>query len=386
MLSYRITNGDTSVRKTTLNACAAATRRSRASRRRSTIRSTNRARLVLCMGASFAKPVGIIAYKYLKLQMSMPTRIPPMTARFRSGSIQDMYKKLAGPLLVGLIAVPVFGFALIVVPLSLSAMVTCRDTDKGCTLEQLTQLNNDADALGLAKEDRIAILQEMIQKLTALLAGLQSSSSGTTSSCLDLTQNLYIGKTDTTTNGEVSKLQNFLLDSGYGDRDGDSGFLLQKATGYYGAQTASAVVKWQKAHGMDFVTAKSGVGPMTRAKMKCGSVSMPEILRIAWRIETANASVTDENDYRKYEQAIFLDVVRADSSIRGYNVGKAYGCAASNDLPSMPGKKVLGFVNCYFALTGTSFIAYEANGKFTVERGDESAKDGGVKKTVVLEI
>ena len=47
---------------------------------------------------------------------------------------------------------------------------------------------------------------------------------------------------------------------------------------------------------------------------------------------------------------------------------------------------MLGFVNCYYALSGVAFTAYETNGKFIVERGDDSAKDGSVIKTVVLEI
>ena len=161
---------------------------------------------------------------------------------------------------------------LFVVPISALALVTCRDTNKGCTLEQLTQLNKDAGALGLAISDRISILQEIIGKLTAQITVLQSGGGTNVSNtaCLDLKYGLVIGSTDAATGGEVSKLQKFLLDNGYGDPDGDSGFLLQRATGYYGAQTATAVVKWQKAHGMDFVTTKSGVGPMTRAKMKCG--------------------------------------------------------------------------------------------------------------------
>jgi len=52
------------------------------------------------------------------------------------------------------------------------------------------------------------------------------------------------------------------------NQSGASAEDLQPVTGYYGSKTAVNVMEWQKAHGMDFVTLKSGVGPMTRSKMK----------------------------------------------------------------------------------------------------------------------
>jgi len=92
--------------------------------------------------------------------------------------------------------------------------------------------------------------------------------------CLDLKNNLVIGKSDKETNGEVSKLQQFLgaYKLSVMDSNSDSGIPtgeLQPVTGYYGSKTAANVMQWQKAHGMDFVTLTSGVGLMTRGKMKC---------------------------------------------------------------------------------------------------------------------
>jgi peptidoglycan hydrolase-like protein with peptidoglycan-binding domain len=87
--------------------------------------------------------------------------------------------------------------------------------------------------------------------------GTPVSSSGN-AACLTLYGDLYIGRTDAQTNGEVSKLQQFLGIS---------------PTGYYGNLTAQAVMNWQKAHGMDYVTLKSGVGPTTRGKLKEGCQS-----------------------------------------------------------------------------------------------------------------
>lgn len=291
-----------------------------------------------------------------------------------------MNRKHAILLSSALIALPVSAFAMLV-PVAASAYIDCREST-GCSIEQLIQIGGHTF---LSAEDRASALREAISRIQAQIASLSVQSSPPTVSaslCLDLKSALIIGSTDATTNGEVSKLQNFLIRSENNPSESDA--VLQTATGYYGVKTANAVFRWQKAHGMDFVTIKSGVGPMTRAKMKCGSTKAPVITRVEWRIEPANSGATDS--YKKDEQAIFVDVIRSDNSIRGYSVGKAYGCAASGNLPTMSGKKVLGFVNCYYALSGVAFTAYEANGKFIVERGDESAKDGSVKKTVVLEI
>ena len=104
---------------------------------------------------------------------------------------------------------------------------------------------------------RIAELQ---QQLAVLMAQEGGASSSPVSSCLTLVNPLIIGSTDARTNGEVSKLQRFLMSEGV--------YPEALVTGYYGNLTAQAVVRWQKAHGMDFVTLTSGVGPMTRGKMK----------------------------------------------------------------------------------------------------------------------
>lgn len=119
-------------------------------------------------------------------------------------------------------------------------------------------------------QSQIASLLAQIKQLQALILQLQGQSStptAGTSSCLDLNNALIIGSTDATTNGEVSNLQNFLIR--WENNPSESDAVLQKATGYYGVRTADAVVRWQKAHGMDFVTTRSGVGPMTRGKMAC---------------------------------------------------------------------------------------------------------------------
>lgn len=110
------------------------------------------------------------------------------------------------------------------------------------------------------------------------------------------------------------------------------------------------------------------------------------VQKISWSITMANPTITDKNDYHMYENAIAVNVTFSDGSTKQYNVGKAMGCAGTTNESVEGDKKVFGQVNCYYALTGTSFVAFSQGGKFIVERGDESAKDGSVRKTVVLEI
>ncbi len=92
------------------------------------------------------------------------------------------------------------------------------------------------------------------------LAYAESIIPPTENGCFVPVYDLYIGRSDAQTNGEVTQLQMWLKNTGY--------FPDAQGTGYYGEKTAAAVMKWQKAHGMDFVTSKSGVGKQTRAKMK----------------------------------------------------------------------------------------------------------------------
>ncbi len=285
---------------------------------------------------------------------------------------------------------------------SVFAYTSCRDTTTGCTFEQLVQLNKDAVSLGLATSERVAIKQEMVTKLTTEIKQLTSSGStngGTntsTATCVDLNNSLVIGSTDATTNGEVSKLQKFigeykvkkLYTIAPNNQSGASAEDLQPVSGYYGAKTAANVMEWQKDNGMDYVTPASGVGPTTRGKMKCGSMNPPSstVQKINWIIEKANPNITDDNDYRKSEQAISVDVTFADNVTRHYKVGNAYGCTGSTTQSTENGKTIYGKVSCYFALSGVSFTMYLQNGRYSIDRGDESAKDGSVKITNILKI
>ena len=80
-------------------------------------------------------------------------------------------------------------------------------------------------------------------------------------SCLDLKKSLFQGRTDATTNGEVSRLQAFL--KAKGDYD------YPEVTGYFGPVTERAVQKWQERNGVVSsgsisTTGYGVVGPKTR--------------------------------------------------------------------------------------------------------------------------
>jgi peptidoglycan hydrolase-like protein with peptidoglycan-binding domain len=82
--------------------------------------------------------------------------------------------------------------------------------------------------------------------------------------CVTLEKNLQVNATDTTTGGEVSKLQKFL-----GGR----------ITGFYGPATQKLVQDWQANHavvsaGSPSVTGYGSVGPKTRQALMCGNTAI----------------------------------------------------------------------------------------------------------------
>lgn len=87
--------------------------------------------------------------------------------------------------------------------------------------------------------------------------------------CVELTYTLYRGMSDRRTNGEVSKLQRFLAETG--------DYTYPRITGYYGESTETAVKKWQARNGVvSYGTPRSTgygvVGEKTREAMAKGCV------------------------------------------------------------------------------------------------------------------
>ncbi len=240
--------------------------------------------------------------------------------------------------------------------------------------------------------ERIALYQWVVDILSDRIKNLKESQKQNNTpvnpldiNCLDLKNNLLLGKSDKETNGEVSKLQQFIGNYKFNklytlapeNQSGARAEDLQPVTGYYGAKTATNVMEWQKDHGMDFVTPSSGIGSMTRDKLKCKNG--PVVQKINWGIEKSKAIIAEGYEYKKDEQAISIDVTFLDNSTKHYNLGTAYGCTGSTVQSIENGRNIFGKINCYYSLSGVGFTAYSQNGKFIVERGDESARDGGIK-------
>lgn len=80
--------------------------------------------------------------------------------------------------------------------------------------------------------------------------------------CTVLTYDMKVGSTDTSTNGDVSKLQTYLNSVGYFN---------QEPTGYYGRVTGNAVKSFQDANGIY----ELNVGPITRAYIAVRSCGVP---------------------------------------------------------------------------------------------------------------
>ncbi len=91
-------------------------------------------------------------------------------------------------------------------------------------------------------------------------------------SCYKYTSPMSVGSKDSTTNGEVSKLQAYLYDLGY---------LNVKPTGYFGELTKAAVIKYQQSRGIDPV---GSAGPITR-------------LSLSNECNTANNNNNNNNNY-----------------------------------------------------------------------------------------
>ena|SRR3989344_1697470 len=108
--------------------------------------------------------------------------------------------------------------------------------------------------------------------------------------------------------------------------------------------------------------------------------------KISWSIEKADAAITSEDDYHFYEQKIAADVTFKDGTTKRYDLGTAYGCTGDTKNEISDHKRFFGRVDCYFALTGTKFAAFNQKNGFRIERYDESAEDGSIKTSVLVEI
>lgn len=102
------------------------------------------------------------------------------------------------------------------------------------------------------------------------------------------------------------------------------------------------------------------------------------VRKVSWDIETINAEMN--------EQKIAADVTTYDGKTRKYDLGTAHGCTGTTTNELAGSTIVIGRVQCYYALSGTSFTAFKYGKGFSIERYDESAKDGRIATTTLVEI
>ncbi|RJQ34261.1 hypothetical protein C4568_02860 [Candidatus Parcubacteria bacterium] len=102
------------------------------------------------------------------------------------------------------------------------------------------------------------------------------------------------------------------------------------------------------------------------------------VRRVSWDIETTNAEMN--------EQKIGANVTTYDGKTVAYDLGTAHGCTGTATSELHDHTIVIGKVECYYALSSTSFSAFKHGKGFSIERYDESAEDGSIATTTLVEI
>ncbi|MCB9814987.1 peptidoglycan-binding protein [Candidatus Nomurabacteria bacterium] len=137
-------------------------------------------------------------------------------------------------------------------------LITCSYT----ILSPVTNANSEAVSI-----DQIEGLLEQITKLQTLLVQIQQTNDVI---CTQLSNSLYLGSTDKNTSGEVSKLQQYLSQTGH--------YKYGEITGYYGPVTQEAVRAWQSekgiiSYGNPETTGFGLIGPATRKSISMNCIT-----------------------------------------------------------------------------------------------------------------
>lgn len=140
---------------------------------------------------------------------------------------------------------------------SLSLGATCIERNESCSLGELMEINTNAQAMGLTTYEHIAVLLEIITHLRRIITTFEATSQ--VSGCLEIQHDLRQGMNDASTEGEVSALQHFLSRANVYD---------ELVTGFYGPVTGRAVYLWQVQNGISGVDESTGVGRITREKIR----------------------------------------------------------------------------------------------------------------------
>lgn len=171
------------------------------------------------------------------------------------------------------------------------------------------------------------------------------------SECLELKNNLFIGQTDATTNGEVSKLQKFLNDDDI-LRGSSKGEALLTVDGIYGNNTASAVYGFQQNNDfkkvIKLLNTKTGVGPYTRNFIKNITCEVPKYdNKFAFSVKSIGTDVSPKTEI--YLNGSLVATTKLSCAVNSKLNGKlsdtgiSYPYAVSN------------IVSCYFAGAGETY-------------------------------
>lgn len=110
------------------------------------------------------------------------------------------------------------------------------------------------------------------------------------------------------------------------------------------------------------------------------------VRKMDWHIERSEPEVTGPDDFHFYEEKISADITTYDGKTKRYDLGIAYECTGTTTSELQNHTIVIGRVQCNFAESNTTFTAFKGNGGFYIERYDESAKDGSISTTTLLNI
>lgn len=240
---------------------------------------------------------------------------------------------------------------------SASAYVDCRENINGCTVEQLVSLCYTAPTSPADKTLACSGAIDALQKQIAVIA------SSTSDACKKVSQTLKVGSTDITTNGSVTRVQNFLRKLGYATYDAD---------GKYGSYDVDAVARFQKDY-IPNAVATGTVGPKTLAKLNellCSTGVEP----VQWTLGGATG-----DGIHKHATVALIDAKKV--------AGKKVDVEVRNDCRVVATPKTLGSVRDPRAIGSwlaceawdnfTSFFVVQENGAYVVKERPEDASGLG---------
>ncbi len=143
--------------------------------------------------------------------------------------------------------------------------------------------------------------------------------------CVNLSYNMTIGSRDSNTEGEVSKLQIFLM---------STGFLNHEPTGYFGVLTRTALAKYQSVNGISPAAGYFGV--ITKSfinKDTCsGYVPSNPSSKPTYYCDLNGASYLNENDYKKNCVSTIIQYTCSTTG-QTYNSQSQYDIYCPNNIP-----------------------------------------------------